>query len=196
MTPPDLVRGLAPVLRALRELGVPHYVAGSLASSLHGVPRASIDADIVADLQEPHAGPLCRALEGLYYVPEARVGMAIRERSSFNVIHLETMIKVDVFVSQDRPQDRRALDRAELATFDEGAGLRALAASAEDTVLAKLEWYRKGGHVSERQWSDVIGVLRVSRDRLDLEYLRTGAIELGLDGLLVRALEAAEAGPR
>ena len=196
MTPPDLVRGLAPVLRALRELGVPHYVAGSLASSLHGVPRASIDADIVADLREPHGGPLCRALEGLYYVPEARVGMAIRERSSFNVIHLETIIKVGVFVSRDRPSDRRAFDRAEIATLDEGEGLQAPAASAEDTVIAKLEWYRKGGGVSERQWSDVIGVLRVSRDRLDLEYLRTGATELGLDALLVRALEAAAAGPR
>ena len=67
---------------------------------------------------------------------------------------------------------------------------------AERSELAKLEWYRKGGGVSERQWSDVIGVLRVSRDRLDLEYLRTGATELGLDALLVRALEAAAAGPR
>jgi hypothetical protein len=196
VTPPDLVRGLEPVLRALRELGVAHYVSGSLASSLHGVPRASIDADVVADLQELHAGPLCRALEGLYYVPEVRVGVAVRERSSFNLIHLETMIKVDVFVSKDRPADRRALYRARLATFDEGTRWQAPAASAEDVVLAKLEWYRKGGHVSERQWSDVAGVLRVSRERLDVAYLRAGAVELGVDDLLDRAIDEAKAGPR
>lgn len=192
MTAPDLVRALAPVLDALRDLGVDHYIGGSLASSVHGVPRASIDADIVADLRVVHAEPLCRALETAYYVPEGRVRPAIERRSSFNLIHLDTMLKVDVFVARDRPFDRRALARAQPAELDASLGVRAPTATAEDTVVAKLEWFRKGGHVSERQWTDVAGVLRTVGPAIDVAYLRLAAAEIGVGDLLERAL--AEAG--
>lgn len=188
MTGSELVRALEPVLRTLHQLGADHYVAGSLASSVHGVPRASIDADVVADLRDEHAEPFCRALEGAYYVPTERVPQAIAERASFNVIHLETMMKVDVFVSRNRPFDRRALARAAPAVFDRASGTRFPTATAEDTVLAKLEWFRKGGHVSERQWSDIVGILRTVAVALDIPYLRTGAAELGVDDLLERAI--------
>jgi hypothetical protein len=184
VTDSDLVRALSPVIVILERLGVRHYLAGSLASSVHGVPRASIDADVVADLRAEHAAPICAALESEYYVPVARVSQAIADRSSFNVIHLETMIKVDVFVAKPRPFDRRALERADLTVFDARAGLRVRTATPEDTVLAKLEWFRRGGEVSERQWTDVLGVLRTSRERLDAEYLRAAAAELGVIDLL------------
>jgi hypothetical protein len=104
------------------------------------------------------------------------------------VIHLETMLKVDVFVSRDRPFDRRAMERARSAP-SETPGERALPlASAEDTVLAKLEWFRRGGEVSERQWTDVHGVQRASGASLDRRYLGEGASELGVSDLLARAL--------
>ena len=189
MTRPDLLLALAPVLDALRRLGVRHYVAGSIASSVHGMPRASIDADVVAELQPVHAAPLVAALRGSYYVPEARVGEAIASRSSFNVIHLETMVKVDVFVPRDRPFDLRALDRARATSLESGEAIPV--SSPEDTVLAKLEWFRRGGGASERQWTDVVGLLRVSSG-IDAPYLRHGAEELGVFDLLDRAL--AEAG--
>jgi len=115
----------------------------------------------------------------------------IARGASFNVIHLETMLKVDVFVSKDRPFDRRAMDRARPSS-PETADERALPlASAEDIVLAKLDWYRRGGETSERQWTDVLGVLRAGVDSLDRRYLENGARELAVSDLLVRALAEA-----
>jgi hypothetical protein len=184
----DLFVALVPVLEVLRRLGVRHYVGGSIASSAHGVPRSSIDADVVAELGPPHAAPFVAALRQGYYVPEERVRDAILRRASFNVIHLETMVKVDVFVARDRPFDRRALERAEDTPAEGGSEIPV--SSAEDTVLAKLEWYRKGGETSERQWGDVTGLLRVRS--LDEAYLRQGAVELGVTDLLERALAEAE----
>lgn len=190
MTTPELWAALDPVLRVLRDLEVRHYVGGSIASSAHGVARASIDADVVAELAEPHERGFVAALRDAYYVPEARVRDAILRRASFNVIHLETMLKVDVFVSRGRPFDRRAMERASEALG--AAGGRPLPlASAEDTVLAKLEWYRRGGETSERQWTDVLGVIRVGGSALDRPYLVAGAKELGVGDLLERALQEA-----
>jgi hypothetical protein len=104
---PDLLAALGPVLRALGDLGVRHFVGGSIASSAHGVARASIDGDVVAELGPAHVAPLVAALRDTYDVPEERVREAVACRASFNVIHLDTMLKVDVFVSRDRPFDRR-----------------------------------------------------------------------------------------
>jgi hypothetical protein len=181
---PDLLVALTPVLDAFRRLRVRHYVGGSIASSAHGVPRASIDADVVAELLPTHAAPLVAALHGAYYVPEQRIHDAVARRSSFNVIHLDTMVKVDVFVSRDRPFDQRALDRARPALL-EGGGTFPVC-SPEDTLLAKLEWFRRGGELSERQWTDILGLLRVGGP-LDQRYLLEGARELNVVDLLRRA---------
>jgi hypothetical protein len=185
---PDLLAAVGPLLDLLEEIGVRHYVGGSIASSAHGVARASIDADVVAELRPEHAERLCSGLGVAYYVPEARVRDGIARRASFNVIHLETMLKVDVFVSKDRPFDRRALDRARPSSSEAVDERRLPLASAEDTVLAKLEWFRRGREASERQWSDVLGVLRAGGEALDRRYLEDGARELGVSDLLVRAL--------
>ncbi len=188
MTAPDLLDALSPVLAALRDLGVRHFVGGSIASSSHGVPRSSIDADVVAELLPRHAAPLVAALREAYYVSEERVRDATLRRGSFNAIHLATMVKVDVFVSRDRPFDRRAFERVHTSTPEGGPSFPV--SSPEDTVLAKLEWFRRGGEVSERQWTDVIGVLRAGL-AADEGHLRQGAAELGVSDLLVRALEEA-----
>jgi hypothetical protein len=173
------------VLDALQRLGVRHFIGGSIASSAHGVPRASIDADVVAELLPAHAAPLAASLREAYYVPETRLVDAISHRASFNVIHLETMVKVDVFVSRGRPFDQRALDRARPAPLDSGQTIPV--SSPEDTVLAKLEWFRRGGEASERQWTDVKGLLRAGVD-LDRAYLSEGALELDVADLFRRAL--------
>jgi hypothetical protein len=119
---------------------VRHFVGGSIASSAHGVARASIDADVVAELRPEDVDALLTSLGGEYYVPEARVRDAATRRASFNLIHLETMLKVDVFVSRDRPFDRRAMDRARPAPSEEAGRAPMMLASAEDIVLAKLDW--------------------------------------------------------
>lgn len=187
MTGGDLYVALAPVLAALTHLGVRHFVTGSIASSAHGVPRASIDADVVAELATAHATPLRAALGHAYYVPESRFDEAIRHQTSFSIIHLETMVKVDVFMAREEA-DRQALARVVRARMD--AGFEIPVCSAEDSVLAKMTWFRRGGEVSERQWSDIVGLLRVANP-LDGEYLRQGAIARGLADLLARAEAAA-----
>jgi len=192
MSQPELLSALSPVLDALRELGVRHYVGGSVASSAHGVARSSIDADLVAELRPEHVAGLIAALGDAYYVPEDRVRDAAARRASFNLIHLATMFKIDVFVARDRPFDKRAMARARPASPAVAGDFAFPIASAEDMVLAKLEWYRRGGEVSERQWNDVLGILRVGGPALDREYLAEGARELGVGDLLERALGESE----
>jgi hypothetical protein len=194
VTDPDLLRALRPVLVVLEALGIAHYVGGSVASSVHGLPRASIDVDVVADLDLPHIAPFVRRLEAAFYVEETRVRSAVELRRSFNLIHLETMLKVDVFVSKRRPWDREALARARPEALTEGGANRSLIASPEDTILAKLEWFRLGGETSERQWADILGVLKTVGGGLDDAYMRRWATSLGVEDLLDRAL--AEAGRR
>lgn len=178
------------VTKELELLGVPYLIGGSLASAVHGVYRATADADLVADLRPEHAAPLARALAGAFYVDEESIAEAIRRRRSFNLIHLDTMFKVDIFVSRARPFDRSQLERRVPQIVGTDPDQVGYFASAEDIVLAKLEWYRMGGEVSERQWRDILGVLKVQGERLDLAYLHHWAGELHVADLLERALTA------
>lgn len=188
MNPPDLLEALAPVAEALESLGVAYYVGGSLASSAHGVPRASLDVDLMAELRPEHVTSLCQRLQDAYYLDPDRVGDAVARKRSFNLIHLATMLKVDVFVSRGRPFDREALARVRHERLgDAEAGRLFALVSAEDIVLLKLEWFRLGGETSERQWTDVLGVLKVARGALDAAYLDRWAGALGVADLLERA---------
>jgi hypothetical protein len=191
MTASDLVAALQPVADALAWLGVPYYIGGSIASSAHGIARASLDVDVVAALQPEHVEPLVSRLAPTYYVPVERLRDAVAARTSCNFIHLATMFKIDIFVSKGRPFDRQAAQRARSEPLDDSpAAPRFPVASAEDTVLAKLEWFRHGGEISERQWSDIIGVLRVTA-AIDRAHLEEWARSLGVDDLLKRALSEA-----
>ncbi len=177
----------------LEELGVRWFLGGSLASSVHGLPRATFDADIVADLRSQHVHSFIDRLGADWYADEGAIREAIKHRTSFNLIHFGTAMKVDVFLPKPRRFDGGELARARKMPVTEGSSVEASVCCAEDIVVAKLEWYRLGGEISERQWNDVLGVLRLNRGRLDLELLRTSAEELDVSALLQRALDMAAA---
>jgi hypothetical protein len=189
---PDIVAAMAPIIDALSRIGVAYSVVGSVASSAHGVARATLDVDIVADLRAEHVEPLVAAISGEYYVDRDAARDAVASRGLFNVVHLATMLKVDVYVLPRRSFDRQSFERRREAPLEDCAGARSYSVETpEDTLLHKLEWYRAGGEVSERQWGDVIGILRVQAGALDLDYLRRWAAELRIVDLLERALAAA-----
>jgi hypothetical protein len=179
------------VTDALETLDVPYAIGGSFASATHGVMRATMDADLVADLRPEHAELLAQALGEAFYADIEMMRDAIRRRASFNVIHMETTFKVDIFAAKARPFDRAQLSRRQRHQLSEDPERYAYVASAEDTILSKLEWYRMGGDVSNRQWRDVLGVLKVQGDRLDWGYLRHMAATLNVTDLLERALKEA-----
>lgn len=177
------------VTGTLEALGVDYVVGGSVASSVHGLPRSTADSDIVAALREEHVNGLVSSLEAAFYVDADMIRDAIRRRFEFNVLHLATMFKVDVFVPALDTVTRRELSRG--SRVDVGDGKTFLVASAEDTIVQKLRWFQLGGGVSERQWSDALGVVRVRGPALDREYLRDTAEALEVVPLLERLLREA-----
>jgi hypothetical protein len=171
--------------RRLDALDVRWFVGGSVASSLLGEPRATADVDLVADLRGRHVGALFAALVETYYIDEDAAKAAVRTRGTFNVIQLASMTKVDIYCSRDEPLAREALDRR---IFVEVSGQRFPCASAEDIILQKLLWFVQGGSVSDRQWRDIRGVIKVQGPALDHAYLERHATSHGVLELLHRAL--------
>ena len=192
----DVLAVVLTVTRALDELAVPYLLGGSLASSLHGIPRSTQDADLVVDLRFEHIRPLVAALTPEFYIDADRAADAVQRRASFNVIHLATMTKVDLFILKNDPLSTLEMERRQFVALPAPAGASLPVATAEDIVLQKLLWFRSGGEVSERQWLDLLGVLRVKRAELDLPYVERWATELGLDDLLSRALGPADRADR
>lgn len=177
------------VTQTLERLDIPYAVGGSLASSLHGVMRSTLDVDIVADMKPEHIQPLVEALSKEFYADDEMMRDAIERQSSFNLIHYETAFKVDVFIRKSRLFDQMQLNRRKLSVITSNPEASVYVTSPEDTILAKLEWYRMGGEVSDRQWRDIIGVLKTRAGELDLEYLSKWAPELHVSDLLERALK-------
>lgn len=181
------------VLRALERLKVRCYLCGSLASSVHGIPRLTNDADIVAELGPHHVGGLVRQLAGSFYVDEEAIAEAIRTQRSFNLIDEQEAVKVDVFCAGDDKYQEQAFGRTVRFALEEDDPFTEVPfASVEDTVVFKLHWFRLGGEVSERQWADVLGMLRLKRSLMDLEYARRWSKHFHVEDLLERALEAAK----
>lgn len=180
------------VTNIFENLGVPYLIGGSLASALYGMVRTTQDSDIVAEMRMEHIQPFVSALQDDFYVDEEMIAESIQHNSSFNIIHRETMFKVDVFIPRPRPFLQSQLARAQKQTFSFDSEISAKFASPEDTILSKLEWYLMGGEVSERQWRDILGVLKTRAGELDLVYLRKWANELKVTDLLERALKESE----
>lgn len=191
MKKPDIIAALDIVIRCFEKFGIAYYIGGSVASSAYGIARSTMDVDLVADIKIPHVNLLVKALETDYYIDAEMIREAIHRSTSFNLIHLETMLKIDVFIVEDQPYDSKALARRCADTLDEDSSRKFYLSSAEDIVLSKLRWYQKGGGVSEQQWKDVLGVLKVQGVKLDLEYLKYWASRLNVSDLLNRSFDDA-----
>lgn len=152
--PGDTVRVTLRVTHAFEQLGIPYAVGGSLASSVHGVMRSTIDVDIVADMRMEHIQPLVDSLSKEFYADDEMMREAIQHHSSFNLIHYESAFKVDVFIRKARAFDQMQLERRRTSVIATDPEQSIYVTSPEDVILSKLEWYRMGGEVSDRQWRD------------------------------------------
>jgi len=177
------------IVSVFEKLGVPYFIGGSLASAIHGVVRATNDIDIVAGLKMEDVLPLKEALQKEFYIDEEMIKEAIIRKSSFNLIYLELMFKV--FILSSHPYDQEQLKRRYKEVIIRKDEQTAYVATPEDTILSKLDWFRKGGEVSDRQWGDVLGIIKVQEKRLDMNYLYHWADKLGITQLLKKSIEEA-----
>jgi hypothetical protein len=187
---PEPIAVTAKVIDVFEKLGIPYLLGGSFASTIHGIIRTTLDVDLVAEMQLEHISHFISALQSEFYIDENMISDAINRQSSFNIIHQDSMFKVDVFISQQRAFEKSQFGRAQKQYLSIKPEIQAVVSSAEDILLAKLEWYRIGGEVSERQWRDILGILKVQADSLDIGYLRQWANELKVNDLLEQALKA------
>jgi hypothetical protein len=181
---------LGRVTTILERIGLEYMVVGSLASTFHGVTRATQDIDIVVVLGQRQVRTLLDAFPPeQYYISETAARDAVRRRSQFNIIDMDTGWKADFVIQKQRPFSGHEMERRTRVTL---MGHQLHIATAEDTIIAKLEWARVGQ--SERQLRDVAGILEVKGAALDTQYIDHWIAELGLEEIWERARSATAKG--
>ncbi|PZO40483.1 MAG: hypothetical protein DCF19_11310 [Pseudanabaena frigida] len=173
----------------LESLGIPYYIGGSVASSLQGEIRFTEDLDLVVNIKSTQVQSILDAFSKYFYISEIAIDDAMCGRtSSFNIIDLETTEKADIFVMRSDAFAISKMERKQLyIPVNRPKSDAIYLCSPEDTILQKLVWYRMTKNDSQRQWRDVLGVLKLQGDRLDFDYMQKWAVELSLSDLLETA---------
>ncbi len=192
ITPDDALSAAEEMAEVFDTLGVRYLLGGSMAAAVWSEPRFTRDVDMVAALEPQHVPPLLAALGDRWYADEWTIREAISRRSSFNVIRMVRMVKVDVFVPPDEGLHAAKWSRARAVRLSQTSKRPLSVTSAEDMLLQKLSWYRDGDGVSQQQWLDVVALIRTLGADLDELYVRRWAEQLGLVSLLERARGEAE----
>jgi hypothetical protein len=176
---------------AFDEQGIAYVVVGSFASSLRGVYRTTNDVDILAAIKLEQVSALVASLQDNFYIDEQAVRRAVTSHRSFNVIHFDSVFKVDIFIPSSDDFSQQQLRRRQLEQIAPDVPQMLYVATAEDTILAKLKWYRLGGGISNSQWTDVLGILGTQGKDLDVSYLRIWADALNVRDLLEKVFDEA-----
>jgi hypothetical protein len=171
----------------LEQLRIEYALGGSVASSLLGEPRTTLDVDFAVRLDFAGLDGIIDALHAEFYIPLDAAKAALVDCSSFNLISHATGLKIDVFAVGDELLDRRQIDRRVRMQVRRSPRAEIWVTSAEDQVLRKLRWYQDGGEVSDRQWRDVVALVRTQRNHLDFADLEQAADQLQIRELLERA---------
>ena len=190
MNSDDIFSTILKVADVLEELGIKYLIAGSVASSVHGVPRATADVDLVADFKPEQVDRFIARLEAEYYLSKPAMLEALARHAFLNLISLETGLKLDIFVLKTDAFNQTGFGRAVLAQISKGQPRLFPLDSPEDVLLQKLKWYQAGGQTSNNQWNDVVNILKL-QEHLDYSYLEEWAAWLNLTELLTRARQAA-----
>lgn len=177
-------KALNAVIKALDAGGIPYMLGGSFASSFYGIPRATFDADLVVQIAPAAAEGLYAALKDSFYADREEMQQSAATRHSFNLIHLETAFKVDLFPLKDDAYSKEAFSRRIKQPVTDDGKTEIFIESAEDVVIAKLLWHKLGGEISANQPADIAGVIKTMAAKLDRTYIQRWSSVLGLQALL------------
>lgn len=173
--PDELLRS---VIGILEKVGLRYFVTGSVAAIYYGEPRFTNDIDIVVDLPEHRVPELVASFpSGEFYVSEEALRHAVRRHGICNIIHIPTSLKIDVVIAADTIFNRNRFQRAKRVKPEDQ--VEAYFASAEDVILKKMDFFREGG--SEKHLRDITGIMMVSGDQLDHDYIEEWADHMGLE---------------
>jgi hypothetical protein len=193
LQPVDLLAVILLVGRTLEDLHVPYYLGGSIASSLHGMQQLAQDIDLIVDLDEQALPPLLAALGQHYLFNEDESRKAVRAGTSFPLIHLDSLMKIDVVLPKHEAFDTFMRQLVRCHAVDERYPPIQVA-SATEMLLFKVQRYqrdeqaRTDGMQDDAEWNDILGMLKVQGPDLNLPLLEEWAGSLGITDTWQRAL--------
>lgn len=176
------------ITNILENLQIPYFIGGSMATAVHGVARSTMDVDLIIDMKPHQIAGFMDALGKEFYADEEIIRDSLEHGIGFNLVHNDSMFKVDMIPERNRAFDQSQFKRREKILLSEKSDENVYFASPEDNILAKLECYQLGGETSDRQWNDILNVLKIRKGNIDVAYLRNWAKELGIDDILENAL--------